>query len=1828
MATPLDLATLFQMDAQMISNLRTPYEGVEINILVFRDSSASQPSEEFSLSELYPFQTLHELSTAIYEQSGKRPEYHPNFQCLLVPPVQSDATEQTPNGLPISHMWKIGKSIVYLKNPYERARAARADEKFVNAVGESKAIEFQNRRELLIEDLVNEIFQQRQSLNISTEEPILLHLYLYQDISASIVAKPISEIDWKGKIIPYFPFLTREQDSGDLPPAMLQEATLQSERLLARLAALNHLNELLQSSPIPPLTFAGLRHLRLQWNSSSKQQSLETTFYESDVSHQIPFMRLFPTTGAPVSKVHVQGVLPRPSLEDPQILTQWAQEKSPIATHDFMISKLLVRPAIGQATPPLYATLRIFEEGSADFILQPPKQIRKIDPRTDLATFSELLDSTLPRFNLNPLLSQLTDISCYLSLRLPRESPRITRSSLLKKLPIFRAFFQETTPLSGDTPLLSLRFKGVSNFTTEDRIHSFLTQINRRKLLQGEALTHQLVSMVKEEFQLSEKEARKRVIDWFEKSDDVVIKNTETLEYGAAYNPGTDIALYAQHPFYSFHIYRADSVLTFRRVLTLLTMFIGLQQEDLQIEGVVKASLEEEEKEDHLEAAIEAAAGGGAAQLPPGAAAAVEDADELDAALEYVPEGLLDLAADVDVPEGDGVEPELPAAVSVREVVAAEKPAPALEAAGAAVVSGSAAPAAPDNNASNAGGADEEDSDETTDPARLKDVPAATYFIQRLKLYDRTLFDYSKKHPHAKKYVRQCGSTLVRQPTVMNYDEYQSMKETYADDPVVFIEYGPDKTDYPDIPKGYEAITVLEYGSNLLQPNYYICSKYWCKQDEIVVLEKDFLATVDRNSPPRPKPKYTCPFCRGKLASRDTKEDRARSTKGETVLERIPHPRKPGKDVRHLMVGFLKKQAHPEGLFLPCCFVPPKSGFKSIPKTHPAFAPFTEKARLQALQAAPELVEEEEAAAEAAGKPGNVAVEEGLAPSAVRGAPELEVRVVDFFGKLQKLHRSYILSSEKLPLEVTDEPQVGLLPNVLDRYFEQNPDAIVERTFTTMNLKENSRGFLRVGVENTQRSAPESFLAALAPFLLKQNAAQVKSRILEVVRPRIFMNLNYGNFLLEFYDPSTPITDSEEPTEEEIDKVLKSWASTELLVNFSSANRAALLRALKSYTAFVNRLQDPSDRKEYRQFAELLATPGLLTPRGLVFLVLDVSKKGELSVRCPAYGVRPDLAFSADIGILFHHESGIWEPIVYTENRAQTKSFMESHEVSLVFQRDQEAAWPPILRKRIAEFFYSCRGPGRAVYTSESRINPAALLPISRAIKQSKVYPEGVIRDAYNHIGALTFSVSPGSKSLVVLPVADDGTLKGLTLNLHLDWDDIKPAPADEVIQFYRENFKSILSLYPGYEFMVTLYNREDNKPMAIQLANGLKIPVSPTRIPDIPLPGPKKEKVYATLMEWQLNKQLIYDTSDEPLKKEVKSRELEEIYQHLRLTFANWLASEAAGPTVRRDIEAIVSRRDLLLFERRKRMEILLGSTVLGWLDSTTPIPGKRSTAAILRVDCLAKGAEEDCKGRCVWSRSDNRCALHVDPTATIGEREIDAPTLLLHRLIEELLRFQVLREELLKNKVNRIITLHDAVRIEDQYIIPESTPAWTEMLRLEWLKPKEEHALFHEELSGGPTAPAAAVAALKPLPAELSTFLGITAESPLNTPLALFTPRQEEGAPPLTPFLSYFDLSSSDITEDDIAFSDAILGKIVRKTRSAFIQVDFSGGAPQILVRNLIQSGNPNPSVIFLYISSEGVPSILVEDPKQPGPLPFDSLPSSLQEILKKAKAVMIKA
>jgi hypothetical protein len=244
--------------------------------------------------------------------------------------------------------------------------------------------------------------------------------------------------------------------------------------------------------------------------------------------------------------------------------------------------------------------------------------------------------------------------------------------------------------------------------------------------------------------------------------------------------------------------------------------------------------------------------------------------------------------------------------------------------------------------------------------------------------------------------------------------------------------------------------------------------------------------------------------------------------------------------------------------------------------------------------------------------------------------------------------------------------------------------------------------------------------------------------------------------------------------------------------------------------------------------------------------------------------------------------------------------------------------------------------------------------------------------------------------------------------------------------------------------------------------------------------------------------------------------------------------------------------------------------------------------------------------------------------------------PTLLLHRLIEELLRFTTLRNQLLENEVTRIITLHSAVRMKDQYIIPENIPAWTELLRMEWLHPSTEQPRFWEELSA-PTesnAPLAPRAEQPPLPPSLLATLGGD-PSAFPIPLSLFIPAPIPGSPPLAPFKEFLELTDADIPADSSAFSDKTIARIASKKKSAVIQLDFSAApaaaeaaGPTILARFVVQSGNPKPDVLVLVNLPGAPPSLLVSDPSQPAALPFDSIPEALKLILRNARAIFVKA
>jgi hypothetical protein len=188
----------------------------------------------------------------------------------------------------------------------------------------------------------------------------------------------------------------------------------------------------------------------------------------------------------------------------------------------------------------------------------------------------------------------------------------------------------------------------------------------------------------------------------------------------------------------------------------------------------------------------------------------------------------------------------------------------------------------------------------------------------------------------------------------------------------------------------------------------------------------------------------------------------------------------------------------------------------------------------------------------------------------------------------------------------------------------------------------------------------------------------------------------------------------------------------------------------------------------------------------------------------------------------------------------------------------------------------------------------------------------------------------------------------------------------------------------------------------------------------------------------------------------------IEDVYQHLRLSFSYWLVrpGENGGSSFRDKIEEILKRSDLPLFEKRKRLDLILEAKVTGWLE-----PGDEedeSELGFLRVDCISQD-KAGCTGRCAWISDENVCRIHTPSIIRPNEMDLHVPRMLYLRLIDELIRFASRREEIFSKKVPRLTIRQQAQRIGDQYIIPEGSSdwnSWWELLRSEWFTSDGESA------------------------------------------------------------------------------------------------------------------------------------------------------------------------
>ena len=1845
----------------------------DIEILLQRGKG--QEPTRIRLINMFPFMTLKDIKIALYIELKREAIAIPEYVYLCMNGSEPGKRYLGGATAPVDFSWNLptvsAKDPFRIMDPFNLVTGEQLDLRFVDSGGDRKLVAPVDRERMTIEDAF------LKKGGIGKGIPTLV-AYLYSDLLGAIPgAKPPSANDWNGRLYPMFPHLSVTSSADDPTGQQKADADRFALAFVRRQQFLVRIESILERNvPLVGLTLAGVKYLQLVWDTKKNIQGIETQFYDAAVTDRRPFMRLIPTEGSGISKVFMKDGK-TPDIQDPKLLTQWSQERSPTPEQDFAFAKIMLRRGLPTLAP-IYATMRLFNDGTADCVVEPPKGIKKLEPRNDLESFGEHLVEGLQDL---PYISTMPDLgrgTFVLGVRVPKGSEAIITPKILReRLPVFSAMFQEITPLPGEKPMVALRFKLVSNFAREDRIQTFLTQVIQRKVLRGEGGIRDLVSLVADEFQIGYDEARKQVSSKLQNQGEVTLIVPETREYMRQNNTGIDVSIFAQHPFYTFHLSNVNSLDNLRRIVTALSILMSVNSDELEVgakavkelitaEAYVPPQPKEEEEEDDDEAKPELEEEKEVTSALP---IETEDAEDVGGADE-MPDYLDFFAYDQEKPEMtlEQAHAEEEAAAAAR-IEGEARPEPPLGSATRSPTTTAAAAGALRKELAQTVVSPKEELEgmpeakkvqaeaqaEAKVPARAQEeedlaageTGVAHFFLSKLQEADSRLFEYRKTNPSLKRYVSQCQPTYGRQPAVLSEEKFQEMKDEYAKDNVQFQIYPLAPGDPDKLPGLVERdyFTVLKYGSSPQTQNYYICSRYFCARDEILVREVDLQSTVMRRPIRRSdgtvdatKKPGECPFCKGRVI----RNQRAPGP-GETILERVVKP--PTQNLRHLYIGFIKKTPHPEGFYLPCCFG------EELPirfKDNPAFDKYKEwgmspKANVRPVSAAAAAILQDD--------------DEVAAPRITDTRA-----ILDYATTLNQVAKKYIIGAEKLPLDIgtlaagtRGEAQIGLLPTVLNAYFDQEPTQLVSRAFNPQKIKPDGMGFLRIGVDNRNRYQNDSFLAAIAPFYLKNTAGQMKELILESVQPREFLALNYGNLAIEFYDPGDATIKRPSPED------LRLWASKYLQVDTQQENEEAVMRAYMSYMAFQDWLLAEDTKKEYRQFAQLFAQSPIMRKSsgvGITFIVLDILKTGKMNVRCPPYGFNSGTMNKNDVAFVLHHWSGIWEPIFYVDNR--------SHEIrdeiyTLIFQYAGKASWPQIVTQRLGEFMAQCNSSGRAIYASHANIHSLAMIPASFARtvleKDPSIVFDGVLRDAYNHIGALVFRERADATGRhIILPVVDDGEIL-IGKNLYMDWDDpaLKPAPIDQLLRFYKKYVETRFAYYPGFSPVYVVKSEQSGSIEAVQLRNGLYVPVTPPASEEVAKQLEGSPTRMVTEMEWSKNHEICLEEKEGGLpgeKDRMSVVDFQEIFEHLRLTFSNWLAAKEDGGDYRGSLERVIFSHRLPLFEKRKRLEILLGREVEKWIttDFADEDAVKRAEFSLLRVDCRVRG-QESCNGRCVWKQrstkvlegedeeedeeDSGKCLLHVPKETQLGEdeRRVSAPRVLLLRLIEELLRYGERRRQLLEKDVSRLASLEKPITITTpgktgkQVIFPEKSAAWYELLRLEWAVKPDEQPRFLEEMGREPKAAQTALASQDEstmLPEELVTILnGEEGADPKTGAIRLLRAPFESLMTPLR-----ITGAEAGLTPDMDILDESMLRKIVRKTGGSVLQIDLRADPPAFTGAKPIRPAYEGVPVPVVVITESG-PGLLVLNPAAPQILKRADMPvgllTTLDSVLATKKGVI---
>ena len=1755
LATLKESLDVLKETPELLASFKTPFNKDELEMpelmIYLQEQSGNISSDPIILKDIFPTFTIQDILKKLWTQVGTN-EWLPEYTFIGIP---NDSSEyEALKGtwyFPFSQ--NIQDSFV-LPNPIQHLRNGTPFKEFVAENGEKQPMNFKMRDRTTIETVF---------LKSRGKIPVLHAFCLSYSQKLYAGPRPYSSRVWYGLFYPYFPAI-EETGPFEPTPKQLEEASSAKKYIELKIKEAKKAEQLI-GEPYPGVRITSVNHLQFEYDKSERFNGCDISFYGTTVNEHIPFLRYIPVSGQTMTKLYRPNALTLPFISDCDLLKDWTEVNLPHNANEMVVGKF----AITEHDPSYYGTLRLFEDGRADITLQPPKNIRALDFPKELKSDSlvELirngLQEIIPDIDSARFVQATVHFGIHKEDRGERKYSRgrkytteISRQIFKERLAHFKTIFQEISPSEEEKgSQIMIRYKGVDNFDSEDRVEAYCTFQATKKLLEGDTINEDLVLNVSREFGFSMEESRYRVAKWIAKKTEMTV--TDSKEAAAAFNPGTDIAVYLQHPDYIFHVYRVESLESFERIVAYMNILIGASEEFF----VTRVSPKEDEvvsKEEEPEDGV-----GDNVELneSPAEKPDVFDFDE----------------AEAEETNQQELAPDLPPQDSKKTV--AEK----LNMMKVAPV--------------------EEEEDEQ------RSIVPYKFFINRLKQLDKTLFEFKTTSTADKPYSILCQANVTVQPLVMNEREYNRMISIYKDDidadKIAFIEYGGDDLEEQikrskDVENVKNRFTVVKYGSSTDNKNYYLCARYFCLNDYLIILEDEFKNAGSFRG--REKKANECPFCKGKIIPHEHIKQNIPPVKGETVLERRAKPKSDGKIPD--LVQFLGEGKHPQGLNLPCCYTKEPKG--------------KELARLTALSKKTAKKKQEESDEE----------EEEENTLGIQ-------RIVEFDALRAKVSQLYIKDSAKFPLS---SGTFGICGPALDDYFGQDSQDLVERVAIQQRLKPTGEGFLRVGVQNSSLDLTTSLFAALAPILNQRSWKEVGEYIKNQIQPRAFINLNFGNLLLEFYDMAinNPIPERSITTQ-----AISAWASEYLKADIVE-NEVELRRFYLSYRRFTKYLTNSTETKQLRHIYHALAEPGLITTNGVTLIILEykgnpASQDFEIKANCPSLGFDISRYDRNDIAFITRDSKGFYEPLAFVQKQLIGPTKIIKQEAIYRFNINQLSSINSnVIRERINEFIKQCSSSYRGYYTSQSHIDSRLLIPISVALKS--IGPTGLIRDSYNHLVALTLSAPKGKAGEIVVPIADDGYIahKDKDLRIYVSWNSIEGnlADANDVYTIYNTVIKRKLLPFSKQYTLIDFLKESDNKIRGYRIGlleseeyPPIVLPCKDTDISElagIDIPITDRPQIFFPFKEE--SKYMISDASVEEetykdLDTIVEKEQIEELYQTFRLTFANWLVTNEYRAEFRSELKKIINPKFLLpLYEQRRRLEILIGPILAKWLYAD-PEPFE-IVPMLRRVNCLEL-SEDSCGGSCKWVSDDKTCRLHL-PQKT----EKDIVHVFILRIIDELIRLPVYANELLTNKVQKIQIPKKAMQIEDQYYLPNNSPEFTELFQ-QLCSKKDisiEEPKFYEEFGVDPDEVVYSeayenIGKLTNLPSEFLAYLNENAKKSLRL-LVVDSADSVDKTEKLTSMFPNIDSAEFDKIRTKNQFSEANLNYISSIIRLPVLQFLINPSNPSLKLLSANYGSKPHRQgvVIFLPDAPQGPGFVVTADQRKPQ-IPIDILEGELKGMALKA-------